>query len=54
MWYIPCLGRKKILVEGTGERPERGSRVSIELTESLQPDTDIVRGIYVIRFQVKD
>jgi len=35
--------RKKILVEGTGERPERGSRVSIKLTESLQPDTDIVR-----------
>jgi len=35
--------RKKTLVEGTGERPERGSRVSIKLTESLQPDTDIVK-----------
>ena len=36
--------RKKVVVEGSSLRPERGSRVQIRLTESLQEDTQIVKG----------
>jgi len=44
--------RKKVVVEGSSLRPERGSRVQIRLTESLQEDTQIVKEKTDVTFNV--
>jgi len=44
--------RKKLLEEGDGNRPERGTRVKILLTESINPDSDIVKEEEEVEFNV--